>query len=74
MGLTVKWAAWNWANGLSEMGAILFSAEMLSAERLDRKSCLLLSGRAHRGRLRRGSLAALLPLAQCASRILAKRA
>jgi hypothetical protein len=45
------------------MGAILFSAEMLSAERLDRKSCLLLSGWAHRGRLRRGSLAAPLPLA-----------
>jgi hypothetical protein len=63
MVLSVKCGACDWANGLSEMGAILFSAETLSAERRDRKSCLLLSGWAHRGRLRRGSLAAPLPLA-----------
>jgi hypothetical protein len=37
MVLSVKCAACDWANGLSEMGAILFSAETLSAERGDRK-------------------------------------
>jgi hypothetical protein len=68
MVLSVKCVAWNWADGLSGMDAIPFSAEMLSAERGDRKSCLLLSGW-RIGRRWRRPLAAPLPLAQCASGI-----